>query len=109
MKIIAVILLIIGIGLSALGGYGYFFSDDYEQCRRSSLMAEEKLNEARAAQGTSREAALIKDARIEVDSQEFNCRNAKRTEQWTMLVGLGGLAAIIVSLVVLVIRRKSGV
>jgi hypothetical protein len=109
MKIIAVILLVVGIGLSALGGYGYFFSDDFEQCRRASLTAEEKLNEARAAQGTSREAALIKEARMEVDSQEFFCRNAKRTEQWTMLVGLGGFAAVIVSLVLLVIRRKSGV
>jgi hypothetical protein len=106
MKIIGVILLVVGIGLSALGGYGYFFSDDYEQCRRASSMAEEKLNEARAAQGTSREAALIKEARMEVDSQEFFCRNAKRTEQGTMLAGLGGLAAIIVSIVVLVIRRK---
>lgn len=109
MKIIAVILLVVGIGLSALGGYGYFFSDDYEQCRRADSIAEQKLNEARAAQGTTREAALIKEARMEADSQEFHCRNARRTERWTMFVGLGGIAAIIVSVVLLVIRRKPGV
>ena len=106
MKIIAVILLVIGIGLSVTGGYGYFFSGDYEQCRKASSMAEDKLSEAHAAQGTSKEAALIKEARIEVDSEEFNCRNARRTEQWTMLVGLGGLAAIIISVVLLGVSRK---
>jgi len=106
MKIVAVILLVVGIGLSVLGGYGYFFSGDYEQCRRASSMAEEKLREARAAQGTDREAALIKEVREEIDSQEFFCRNAKRTQQWTMLMGLGGLIAIIVSVVMLGIARK---
>ena len=105
MKIIAVILLVLGLGLSALGA-GFFFSGDYEDCRRATSMAEEKLNEARAAQGTSREAALIKEARMEVDSQEFSCRNAKRSQQSAMLSGAGGLTAIIVSVVLLGVSRK---
>jgi hypothetical protein len=104
MKIIAVILLVVGVGLGVLAA-GFFFSEDHEQCRRSISMAEEKLNEARAAQGTPREAALMEEARIEVDSQEFACRNARRTQQSALLAGLGGLAAIIVSIVLLV---KSG-
>ena len=108
MKIIAVILLIAGLGGSALGGYGYFFSADYEVCQRYNAAAEEKLNEARAAQGTPGEAALIEEARLEVDSAARACRNAKGTQQWTMLVGLGGLTAIIVSVVLLVIPRKRG-
>jgi hypothetical protein len=108
MKIIAVILLIVGIGLSAVGTYGFFFSADYEDCQRATSMAEEKLNEARAAQGTSREAALTEEARIEVDSEERLCRNARWTWQSALLLGLGGLTAIIVSVLLLVISRKRG-
>lgn len=106
MKIIAVILLIVGLGLSALGGYGYFFSADYERCDRYNALAEEKLKEARAAQGTPREAATMEEARLEVDSATRACRDAKGTQQWTMLVGLGGITAVIVSVVLLVISRK---
>ncbi len=106
MKMIAFILLLVGIGLTLVGGYGYCFSGDYEQCRRAISMAEEKLSEARAAQGTSRESALMDEVRMENDSQEFWCRNAKRTEQWTLLAGLGGLAAILISGVLLGISRK---
>ena len=105
MKIIAVIVLVLGIGLTALGA-GFVFSADYENCQRDTAMAEQKLNEARAAQGTSREAALIKEARIEVDSQEYSCRNAKRSQQSAMLAGSGGVTAMILSVVLLVISRK---
>ncbi len=105
MKIIAVIVLVLGIGLTALGA-GFVFSADYENCQRDTAMAEQKLNEARAAEGTPREAELIKEARLEVDSQEFSCRNAKRTQRSAMLAGLGGLTSIIVSVVLLVVSRK---
>ena len=105
MKIIAVILLVLGLGLSALGA-GFFFSADYEDCQRATAIAQEKLTEARAAEGTPREAELIKEARLEVDSQEYSCRNAKRTQQSAMLAGPGGFAAIIASAVLLVFSRK---
>jgi len=105
MKIVAVILLVLGLGLSVLGA-GFFFSADYEHCKRATAMAEEKLKEARAAEGTPREAALIEEARLEVDSQEFSCRNARRTQQSAMLAGPGGIIAIIVSALLLVVSRK---
>ena len=106
MKIIAVILLVVGIGLCALGSYAYFFSEDFTQCERATARAEQRLNEARAAQGTPREAEAISEARMEVNSQEFHCRNARGTQQMAMLMVLGGLAAIIVSVILLVISRK---
>ena len=106
MKIIAVILLVLGIGLCAVGAYEYFFSADYEQCQRQSTTAAEKLNEARAAQGTPRETALTKEARLEVDSEERLCRYWKQTQQSALLLGLGGCGAIIVSVLLLVVSRK---
>jgi hypothetical protein len=106
MRIIAVILLIVGLGLSAIGGYGYFFSADYERCARYNAAAEEKLKEARAAQGTPREAATMEEARLEVDSATRACRDARGTAQWTMLVGLGGVAAIIISVVLIFASTK---
>jgi Flp pilus assembly protein TadB len=106
MKIIAVILLVLGIGLCAVGAYGYLFSSDYEQCQRQSALAAEKLKEARAAQGTPREAALIEEARLEVDSEQQLCRYWRQTQQSALLFGLGGVVAIIVSVLLLVISRK---
>jgi hypothetical protein len=105
-KVIAVVLLLVGIGLSALGAYEYFFSGDQERCQRFNSLAEEKLNEARAAQGTPREAALMEEARVESAGAEAACRNARQTQQRAMLIGLGGLASIIVSVVLLVVSRK---
>ena len=106
MKIIAVIVLVLGIGLSALGA-GFLLSSDDEVCQSYNRAAEEKLKEAESAQGTPREAELIEEARLEVDSAERACRNAKRTQQSAMLAGPGGLTAILVSIVLLVRSRKS--
>ncbi|MCM3872852.1 MAG: hypothetical protein ND895_19400 [Pyrinomonadaceae bacterium] len=105
MKIIAVIVLVLGIGLSALGA-GFLFSSDSEVCQSYNRAAEEKLREADAARGTPREAELINEARMEVDSAERACRNAKRTQQSAMLAGPGGLAAIIVAVLLLVMSGK---
>ena len=105
MKIMAVILLVLGIGLTALGA-GLFFSADYENCKRDTATAEKKLNEARAAQGTAREAELMEEARIEVDSQESSCRNANRTTRSAMVAGPGGITTIIVSALLFVVSRK---
>ena len=105
-KIISVALLVGGIGLSALSVYVYFFSEDFRQCERTTSEAERKLNEARAAQGTPREAEAVSEARMAVDSQTFWCGHARQTQQSVMLMGLGGLALIIVSVVLLVSSRK---
>lgn len=108
MKLIAVIVLVLGIGLTVLGA-GFLLSSDNDVCQSYNRTAEEKLKEADAAHGTSREAELIKEARMEIDSAERACRNAKRTQQSAMLAGPGGLAAIGVSVLLLIIagrRRK---
>jgi len=108
MKIIAVIVLVLGIGLSVLGA-GFLLSSDNEVCQSYNRAAEEKLREADAAHGTPREAELIEEARMEVDSAERACRNAKRTQQSAMVAGPGGLAAIGLSILLLILagrRRK---
>jgi hypothetical protein len=105
-KIVAVVLLVAGIGLCALSAYVYFFSEDFVECQRATAEAERRLNEARAAQGTPREAAAVSEARSAVESQTFWCRHARDTRQWMILMGVGGLALIIVSVVLLVIWRK---
>ena len=105
MKIVAVILLILGIGLTVLGA-GYLFSSDGEVCQRYDAAAKEKLAEAQAAQGTPKEKALMEEARMEVDSAERACRNARSTRQTGLLTGPGGLVAIVVAGVLLVFSRK---
>jgi len=107
MKIIAVILLVPGIGLGVLAA-GLFFSPGSEVCQRYNSAAAEKLKEADAAQGAPREAAAIEEARLEVDSAERTCRNARDTRQSSMLAGPGGLAAIIGAVLLLVIPCKRG-
>ncbi len=106
MKIIAVILLVVGLGLSALGAYGYFFSGDQESCQSLRSEALELFNQALAAEGTPKGAALAEEARGVSGVADVACRNARQTQQSALLAGLGGLAAIIVSVVLLVISRK---
>ncbi|GEM_PF-5322961 len=106
MKISVVILLIVGLILSAFAGYGYFFSEDEAQCQIATSRAAEKLKEANAALGTVGEPDLLEEARMEVNSQEFWCRNLKRTQQQAMLVGLGGIIAFVGGLVLLLAARK---
>ena len=76
MKIVAVILLILGIGLTVLGA-GYLFSSDGEVCQKYDAAAKEKLAEAQAAQGTPKEKALMEEARMEVDSAEAGLQERK--------------------------------
>ena len=106
MKIIAVILLIVGAVVGGLAAYAYFFTADIENCERSSALAEEKLREAQGAMGTPREAALMKEVRLEVDSAERACRQARQTRQSALFAGLGGLVPLILSAVLLRISRK---
>lgn len=108
MKIIAVILLVLGIGLSALGAYGYFFSEDQQRCQSLRSEALDLFNQARAAEGTSRGAALAKEARGVSEVADIACRNATRTQQTVRLLGLSGFAAVIVSVLLLVISRRRG-
>ena len=105
-KIIAVVLLLAGIGLIALAAFGFLFSEDQANCHRYRSEAQAKLNEAMAARGTPREAALVREAREDSDLADQVCRQAGQTQQNMTLAGLGGLALIIVSIALLVISRK---
>ena len=105
-KVIAVVLLLAGVGLGALAAYGYFLSEDHTRCQRFNSAAQAKLDEARAAQGTPREAALVAEAREEGGVAEVACRNARQTQQNAMLMGLGAVVAIIASVVLLATSRK---
>ena len=106
MKIIAVILLVVGIGLSALGTYGYFFSEDQQHCLNLRSEAVELFKQAQAAEGTPKELALAEEAREVSGVADVACRNARQTQQSVLMLGLGGLAAIIVSVALLVISGK---
>ena len=105
-KIIAVVLLVVGIGLSALFVYGYFFSEDNARCQRFRSEAVALSEQALAAEGTPRGTELAQEARIRSGVADTACRNAGQTQQRGMLMGLGGLASIIASVVLLVISRK---
>src|SRR5262245_4998062 len=105
-KIIAVILLVVGIGLSALGVYGYVFSEDHARCLESASRATELLAQSLAAKGTSREAELLEKYRSESAVEEMRCRYSRQTRRNGMSMGLGGLASIIASVALLVISRK---
>lgn len=105
-KVIAVVLLLAGIGLGALGGYEYFFSSDQERCERFRSRAVELFDQARAAEGTPKGAALAEEARSESAVADVACENASQTRQRAMLMGLGGFASIIISVVLLVVSRK---
>ena len=106
MKIIAVILLIVGLGCGALGAYGYLFSEDQGRCLSFRSEAEQLFKKALAAEGTPSGAALAKEAREVSEVADVACRNARQTQQSVLLAGLGGFTAIIVSLVLLIISRK---
>ena len=106
MKIIAVVLLLAGLGLGALATYGYFFSDDYARCERYRSQAVSQLQQAQAAEGTARGAALLEEARGSSAVADVACRNASQTRQSAMLGIAGGLALIVVSLVLLFVGRK---
>ncbi len=105
-KIIAVVLLVVGIGLGALGVYLYFLSEDNARCQRFRSEAVALFEQARAAEGTPRGTELAQEARVRNGGADTACRNAGQTRQNGMFAGLGGLASIIASVVLLVISRK---
>ena len=105
-KIIAVVLLVVGIGLGALGVYGYFFGEDNARCQRFRSEAVRLYEQALAAEGTPRGAELEQQARVQSAVADSACRNAGQTQQKSMFMGLGGLASIIAAAVLLVMSRK---
>jgi hypothetical protein len=99
-KIIAVVLLVVGVGLGALGAYGYFFSEAQERCDKAADKAAERMI------AVARTGSVSEELRRESERLEVECENARQTRQRGMLMGLGGVASIIISVVLLFIARK---
>lgn len=90
MKMVALILLVVGIGLSGTGVYLSYFIEEHATCPRYLSEAETKLSAAKAAAGTPREAALKEEASIAMAGAESVCSYAKQIKQNGMLMMLGG-------------------
>ena len=106
MRIVSVILLLAGIGLSGLGAYAYFFSEDQKRCQSFRSEALELSEQARAAEGTPKGAALAEDARAASGAADVACANAKQTHQSVLLFGLGAFIAIVLSALIMLISLK---
>ena len=106
MKIIAVILMLVGIGLGSLSLYGYFFSEDQGRCESLRSEALALFEQARVAEGTPKGAALAEEARETSGVAEVACRNASQSQQSMLMLGLGGVVALIVSVLLIFISRK---
>jgi hypothetical protein len=104
-KVIAGIFLLVGIGLATLCG-GYFSSEDQERCERYRATAVGLLEQARALEGTPKSAAFAEEARIESETADVACKNARQTRQRARLAAAGGLASIIVAIALFINARR---
>lgn len=105
-KIVAIILLVVGIGLIGIGVYLSYFIEEQTTCSRYLSDAERKSSAAKAAAGTPGEAALKEEASIAMSGAESVCSYAKQSKQNGMLMMLGGLISIIASVVLLIFSRR---
>ncbi len=106
-KVVAVILLVVGIGLIGTGVYLSYFIDEQTTCARYLSEAERKLTAAKAAAGTPAEKALKEEASIAMSGAESVCSYAKQSKQNGMLMMLGGLISIIASVALLIVSRRA--
>jgi hypothetical protein len=106
-KIVAVILLVAGIGLAGMGIYQSYFIEEQATCGKYLSDAKSKSNLAQAAAGTPKEAALKEEASIAMSGAESVCGYARQSRQTGMLMLSGGLISIIVSVVLLVVSRRA--
>lgn len=106
-KIVAVILLVVGIGLIGTGIYLSYFIEEQTTCSRYLSEAERKSSAAKAAAGTPGEAALKEEANIAMSGAESVCGYARQSKQNGMLMMVGGLIAIVVSIALLIFSRRA--
>jgi hypothetical protein len=106
-KIIAVILLVAGIGLSGAGVYLSYFIGAHTECETYLSEAKRKESAVQAAAGTPGEKALKEDASIAQAGAESVCLYSRQCKQNGMLIGIGGLISIIISVVLLTASRKA--
>lgn len=107
MKVVAVVLLVVGIGLTVTGVYLGYFIEEQTTCGRYLSNAERKLSAAKAAAGTPGEAALKEEASIAMSGAESVCSYARQSKQNGMLMMLGGLISIIASVGLLIVSRRA--
>jgi hypothetical protein len=106
LKIVATLLLVGGIALSALAAYGLLYNEDLANANRYAAEQSKLLAEAFSAKGTPRERALMKEYEDGKGVTELARTHARRTTQSAMLGAGGGLALIVVSVVMLIVSRK---
>ena len=106
LKVVAVILLVAGIGLIVSGVYLSHFIEEQTTCPRYLSDAERKLGAAKASAGKPGEAELKEEARIAISGAETVCQIARQGKQNGMLLMLGGLISIIVSAALLMFSRR---
>ena len=106
-KLVAVILLVAGIGLIGTGVYLSYFIEEQTTCPRYLSDAERKSSAAKAAAGTPREAALKEEASIAIAGAESVCSYARQSKQNGMFMMLGGVISIIASVVLLIFSRRA--
>ena len=107
MKVVAVILLVIGIGLGGFGVWQYYLREAQNLCRAKTTGALTKLIAARAAVGTPQAKKLTEDAQTAVVGAQSDCEFAKSCGQDGMLLGAGALVSIIVSIGLLIVSRRA--
>ncbi len=106
-KIVAVILLVVGIGLTGTGVYLSYFMEEQTTCGRYLADAERKSSAAKAAAGTPGEAALKEEASIALAGAASVCGYARQSKQNGMLMILGGLGSIIAAVALLLLSRRA--
>jgi Flp pilus assembly protein TadB len=106
MKIVAVILLVVGIGLIATGAYLSYFIEEQTTCARYLSDAERKSSAAKAAAGTPQEETLRSDASDAMAGAQTVCQIARQSKQNGMWMMSGGLISSIASVALLIFSRR---
>lgn len=106
LRIIAILIAIAGMGLGALGAYGYLNNED--QARANGYAAEQDrlLAEAARNQGTPKERELMKEYEEGKGVTDMARNHARQTTQTAMLALGGGVVLIVVSLIILMVSKK---
>jgi hypothetical protein len=105
-KLVAVILLVAGIGLIGTGVYLSYLIEEQTTCGRYLSDAQRKSAAATAAAGTPSEAALKEEASIAMSGAESVCSYARQSKQNGMFMMLGGVISIIASVALLIVSRR---
>jgi Tfp pilus assembly protein PilV len=106
-RIIAMLLLVVGIALTGLSAYGYFYSEDKSHALQLESEQAKLLAEAFRAKGTPRERELMKEYEEGKGVTELARQHARQTSQTIMLAAGGGLVLMAVSLIILS-RKRTG-